>query len=307
MMTSDENEGPMVSRFGRPSLLLALLAMLLMVPLIGCNEESDFDPEELFSIEDYATDSDYAVSYIIMMNDWTEAMRKAKGYLDTNVEGLTFTESIPAGWEMVDPERDTYPWPQGIFGDEWYVKSFQDTEFEFISVNREVPGDNDLDPARIDYMRLEFLASVYGGNLGVGDSVGVEYSDNFANPSALTGGGGFWNNILVTAQDAPTDIAAYATMTNIWHGDFTNLSPELDNPQGEFSVAGQTVLVRADLAEQATLNVSIEASVRSNAKGEATIRVNGIERARVIFEYYDTFFHGYYLLRESGFKEAIRF
>ncbi|MCB2212521.1 hypothetical protein KQI52_10455 [bacterium] len=307
-------------------ILAVLMSGLLLLLAVGCNESADFDPESLFSLEDYAQDQDYALNFVRMMNSWRLSTQDAKEFLDTNVEGLTFLESVPAGWEQVNPSLRSYPWSvlfivnpndpteflEASDDDQWldstwYYSSFQDATYRLAAIDRGVPGTASLAPAKVDYMRLSFLSSPFGGSFGIGDSVSVGYTNDFQNPSMVEGTGMFWNSDVVQASTAPTDIASYAAMTNAWGGVMTNMAADPSNPQGEFEIRGQTVLVRADLVETVTLAVNIDASIRSNGKGDGIITVAGEKRAEVFFEYYDTSFHGYYKLRSSDFEEAIRF
>ncbi len=291
-----------------------LMSGLLLLLAVGCNEGTDFNPGELFSIEDYAQDQDYAFNALWMMTSWHRSLTSAKKYLDTNVEGLSFLESIPPEWTQNDPSDGSLLWNIDGFPDEfqwlddqWYYRSYQDATFEFVDVNRGVPNDNPLDPAKIGFMELSFQVNPFGDTFGVGDSVSVEYDDDFQNPSVLRGQSMFWNSDVVQASSAPSDLASYASMNNIWGAEITNMSADPNNPQGEYLVTGQTILVRADLLEQATLDIEVEASIRANGRGEATIVVDGETRAEIVFESYDTYFHGYILLRSSGFKERLAF
>lgn len=293
---------------------------------LGCNEATNFDPDALFSIEDYARDQDYALNFVHMMNQWHESIGNAKQYLDTNVDGLSFTESVPAGWERIDPSLRSYPWSIVALPDPnnpgqlipatdeeqrldslWYYSSFQDASYQFASFDRDVPDEITFAPAKVQYMQMRFLSTPYGTSVGFGDSVMVAYEDGYRNPSMLVGAGKFWNSDVVTAQEAPSDIASYASMSNYWRASIDHMSSLPGNPQGEFDIDGETILVRVDLVEQATLDVRIDASIRSNARGNAVIWVEGEKRAEVVIEYFDTSFHGYYLLRESNFKEPVRF
>lgn len=293
--------------------LVALMSGFLLLLAAGCNEGTDFDPNDLFSIEDYATDQDYALVFISGMNQWRESMQTAKGWLDTNVEGLSFIESVPPGWSQVDPENTSYPWAiEGgpevqPFDENWYFSSFQDAGYELAAFNQGVPDGTTLDPARVEYLRLRYTITPFGDKIGFGNGVELAYTDNFQNPSMLNGNGFFANSFLVTAQEAPSDVAAYASMVNQWNAQMTNVSPTLGNPQGEYVLTGVTDLVRADLVEQAQLSVEGHASIRSNAKGDATVFVEGEERARITFTFFDTSFHGYYTLASSNFEETIAF
>jgi len=291
-----------------------LMSGLLLMLAVGCNEGADFNPGDLFSIEDYAQDQDYAFNALWMMTSWHRSLISAKKQLDTNVEGLSFLESIPPEWNQNDPSDGSLLWnfegyPDEFqwLDDEWFYRSYQDATFEFMNVNRGVPAENALDPAKVGYMRLSFQANPYGATFGIGDSVSVEYDDNFQNPSLLRGQSMFWNSDVVQASSAPTDIASYASMNNIWGAEITNMSADPSNPQGEYHVTGETVLIRADLLEQATLSVDIDASIRANGRGEATIVIAGETRAEIVFESYDTSFHGYILLSSSGFRERLSF
>ncbi|GBE30491.1 hypothetical protein BMS3Bbin04_01526 [bacterium BMS3Bbin04] len=312
--------------------IAVLLGGMLLFVALGCNEESNFDPSELFSIEDYAQDQDYALNFIQMMDSWHKSTKEAKGFLETNVEGLTFLEYQPDYWQNVDPSSRSYIWstlfmldPNGsgdpndpfayipadddaqLFNSDWWFRSYQDVEYKLIALDRSVSQTAAYAPAEISLMNLVFQANPYGGSFAMGDSVSVWYTDDFSNPSALEGSSMFWNRSLVQAQEAPTDIASYANMSNAWGGTMTNLHPDPNNPQCEFDVSGVSVLVRADLVETATLGVSIEASIRSNGRGEGVVYVDGEKRTEIVFEYYDTAYHGYYKLSKTGFQENVRF
>jgi hypothetical protein len=295
-------------------LTVVLMSGLLLLLAVGCNESADFDPRTLFSIEDYAQDQDYAINTIGMMNSWRMSLRSAQKQLDTNVDGLSFLEAVPPEWTQNDPSDQTALWyfpflsvENQWLDDQWYYRSYQDAAYEFTSINRDVPAGTELNPAQAAYMRLSFLVSPLGGTFAVGDSVSVEYADDFTKESELRGDAMFWNSDAVQASSAPTDLASYASMSNVWGGSITNMTPDPNNPQGDFDISGVTQIVRADLLEQATLGVQINASIRSNGRGEATIVVAGETRAEIVFVSYDTRFHGYILLSSSGFREQLHF
>ncbi len=307
-------------RFGAGLLVVTMLAGSGL--FMGCNEGADFDPDLLFSMEDFAQDQDYAFLVVWMMDNWYKSMHEGKQYLDGNNPGLPFTEAVPPGWNQVDPASRAYPWsitylPDGTeatdetqwLDDGWYYYSFQDAVYQFARFDEQVPADNELVPAQVEYMNFQFTTGPQGQVVALGDSVSIYYTNDYLNQSRLQGEAMYSNvRLLLLSGDNTGDIAnTTAIMYTILNGDLTGLSAEPNNPQGQYTVTGETLLQRLDLSDQVTLDVEVNVNLRANNQGEGNIVVDGVERARVFFEFYDSDFDGYYTLRSTNFRERNNF
>ena len=283
-----------------------ILGLLLFAGIFsGCNEGSDFDADLLFSLEDYAGDNDYAATYIDMMNRWYQSMDDAKSHLSGNVSGIPFTEAIPEGWHPITESELFYDQLQ--FEDDWYFTSFQDASYELIRFDAGVPEDIPYHPAMVEFGRLKYRNTMGVSQL-IGDIVSLAYTDDYLNRSTCAGRAFYGGvDVLYFTQGGGTLVNYPAGMGNEWYGTIVDVSSQLNNPAATFQINGTTTIVRIDTQDQVEQTISGEAVIRSNGRGTGNVIVNGIERARIVFESFDTEFHGYVTVLGSDFNERLAF
>ncbi|MBZ0265551.1 hypothetical protein K8I28_12875 [bacterium] len=86
----------------RRSGILMLALFLGILSFSGCTEVKEFDADELFSLEDMASDIDYAVQLLTMMNRWRPNIEFAVEHLGANPNVIPFSELVPEGWSEYD-------------------------------------------------------------------------------------------------------------------------------------------------------------------------------------------------------------
>jgi len=291
-------------RRGTRTLILGLLLFTMLIN--GCNEGSDFDPDLLFTLEDYANDTNYAGVYIDMMNRWHTSMTTAKSHLAANVSGIPFVEAVPSGWRPITDSQLLHE--ELGFDDDWYFASFQDAIYEIIRFDYQVPASAPVSPARVDYGRVRYQRDPLGGTHLNGDVVTLSYTDNYSNVSRAEGVANYGSLRVLYFTRAGSSVQNFpAAMVNQWNAEVTDVSTLPHNPSATFEVTGQTIILRVDTQDQVVLPIRATTVLRSNGRGEASIRVNNVERARIYFESLDTSFHGYVSTLDSGFRERIAF
>jgi len=286
-----------------------MLGLLLTGALVtGCNQGEKFDPNLLFSLEDYAQDQDYAVQYINMMAQWRSSIEAAKPNLAGNISGIPFTEAIPDGWLPIS-ESTLFNPPQ--YQGDWYYSSFQDAQYRLIRIDQDVPASAPLHPARVDYGTQKLQASPLDATakISTGNMVTVQYADNYQNRSILNGFGDYgsvW--VLYFTRGGSAQQQFPAAMINTWQGQFDGLSSVPGNPTGTFTVSGTTQILRVDNLDSITQEIEGVTEFRSNGQAMTSVYVDGVERARITFEsIVGTHYTGYFTTRDTNFEQRLRF
>lgn len=281
---------------------LALSAMMF----VGCNEGAKFDPDLLFSLEDYADDTDYANVYLDMINQSYESLESSKPHLAGNESGIPFVEVVPDGWNPV-AESEVLSSLPGFADPSWFF-SYQGSAYEVIRFDAGVPDTNPFHPARVDYGRIKYQTDPLGGQHVNGAVTSLWYTDDYQNQSSAEGGASFNSvEVLFFTQGSAIDQNFPAGMVNGWTAELTNVSALPHNPSAAFTITGQTLITRVDTQDMVFQDIEATAVIRSNGRGEGTISVEGIERCRFVFESRDTRFHGYVTVLSSNFEDRLTF
>lgn len=292
-------------RWATLTLMLGLLLVGAMVT--GCNQGEKFDPNLLFTLEDYAQDQDYAIEYIIMMNQWRASIEAAKPNLAGNISGIPFTEAVPDGWLPIS-ESELFNPPQ--YTGDWYYSSFQDAQYNLIRIDQDVPASAPLHPARVDYGTLKLRNNpIDNTSMATGNMISVYYANDYENRSILEGSGAFSNvSVLFFTRGSSAQQQFPAAMVNEWSGDFTGIAATPDNPTATFTVNGTTTILRIDNLDSITQQIRGETIIRSNGQGTTSVYVDDVERARITFEsLVGTHYTGYFTTRSTNFEQRLRF
>jgi hypothetical protein len=295
--------------------VVSLLALMMILSLMtSCNDPDDFDPSELFSLEDYVTDQDYMVLLVQSMNHWYVDANMAKSYLDINATDVPFNESVPPGWELLSESNlvsqpgDTMQTIFDMIGPEWYVHPVQDAEYNIVRFNYGITDPEVANPALVEYGVL-FSEMTQEGNAYPNHAVGVAYQDEYQNKSLLIGGGN--NNdvnlIFATSGGGGNFIINPAVFSTQIVFTIDEMSSSMDNPLVTGTFTGLANIRRVASMDMVDLDITGEINIRSNGRGNATLSIDGIERVRVEIEYIDTSYHGYYSLRETNFAQREAF
>ncbi len=194
-----------------------------------------------------------------------------------------------------------------IWYEQYYQRTNQDAMWELLRFDYGLPPAQDVYPRKVEYIKeqLNTVLSPDVPQFTTGDSLVLYYADNYRNTSVLSGEGMYGDVQIVYFSTSTTGFSRGAGMLNIWRANISRLSPYPGNPMGDFDIDGITQI--NDLENQVELSVRADVSLRANATGEGSIQVNGVERARVTFEGYDTEFHGYFKLLRTNFQQKVNF
>ncbi len=284
-----------MTRVGSWCLTALLLAVVLT--MTGCNKGAELNPDEFFTLEDFAQDQDYANVVIAMMNRWRESIDLAASHLGAAPGSIPFDERIPVGWSPLE----------GM--DHAYISAAEGGNADTIIFDLDVTPPGDISPVKATLLRRN-LAEVNAGaeffRFLVGDSISVMYADGLRNVTELTGGGSYADfRVVFFANPAGVILNRAAGMSTVIYGTFEDLSSEVGNPQGSYNGTGTTLILTPD--DFVTLDVQVQLSMRSNSRGEGRIWAKGEERARIHFERFDTEFHGNYQLKNDSFTQKMTF
>ncbi len=264
-------------------LMLAVSTLLVM----SCNEPDEFNADELWKLEDFAENFDYARNTVSMMNRMYKAIENAKQNLGANPEAVPFDEVLSDGWS----EESSLPG--------WYERSAVSGGFrEYIRFDHNITPPSDIAPVKAEYYRF-FSDTIHvpEGSFPyvVADSVSLSYAADGANISKLQGEA-LYINLDYLQRNTGNNQFISAGMLNEWQGSVNNLSPEIGNPKGEYLIEkleGDRSITRIDIiTEHVTLPVRMEIQIRSNATGEGTVWVKGEKRIDLVFDEYFLEFHG---------------
>lgn len=286
-----------MTRRSRVSLLaLTILAMVALVAFNGCNDEPDFNVDELFTLQDYARDTDYATALIDMMNNWQVHSDEMLSYLGGRVDAPNFGENPPVGWVQSEV--------QGF--EDYYERRFPDGSVDIVGFNIGLTDPpEDISPVKVDYVSVKSVDFVGGVSANLGDSLSYWYADDYENLAEVEGTGSFIDLRVVFFGSGSA--FGGAGMLNQWNVEMSNVLADPNAMQGNYELTGTTTIVDAQTQEELPLAVEAEISIRPNGTGEAAIYVEQEERARIVFTRYDTAFHGYVLQAEDEFNERLRF
>lgn len=162
-----------------------------------------------------------------------------------------------------------------VWVNKFYYRSHQDANTELIRFDFGIPENPNLSPRKLEYMDYDnnSILDPDAPRIVTGDSLAIYYADNYQNISELEGVGNYSSVRVVFYSQGSSEFTRGAGMVNVWYLDMTNISPEPGNPMGEFSFHGTTTIT--DLENEVVLQVEGNVSLRSNAHGNATLRVNG--------------------------------
>jgi len=288
--------------------------MMILSLMTSCNDPEDFDPEELFSLEDYVTDQDYLVLLLSTMNRWYDDTNAAKGYLDINASAVPFSESVPPGWDLlsetnlVSQPGDTVQTIFDLIGPEWFVHTVQDAEYNIVRFNYGIEDDAVADPSLVEYGTL-YSEMTQEGNTHVSHIVGLAYQNEYTNKSLLLGGANAGDVTLVfaTAGGGGNFITSPAVFSSQLYLNIDEMSSRLDNPLLLGTLTGIANIRRVGSFDTIDLDVTADINIRSNGRGDASLSIDGVERVRVNFDYIDTRYHGTYTLSETNFAQPENF
>ncbi len=276
--------------------LLSLLVIVAAAALFsaGCNEPNEFNADELWKLEDFAQNFNYADKTIQMMNTWRTDMDYAKSTLGAANGAIPFDQVLPIGWSE----------NSDLAG--WYQRNSAEAYTEYIRFDENLTPPTDLYPVKVEYYRFSEYTQEYStGTLdySTGDSVSLAYTYDGANVSALEGTA-YFMDVDVLYQTSGTSSVTGAGMFNAWQATLSNLSAQVGNPAGTYSIAynssTQRSVTRIDIISDAViLPVRIDITMRANSTGEASIYVKGEHRADINFSGYDTEYHGTATWREG--------
>ncbi len=279
-------------------IIISLFAVLLT--FVGCNEPDEFDITELFTLEDFATDWNYAVEYWSMM----QRFRKEKGIAVAQMGGtpgaIPFQEVLPQGWSEVDAGNDF---------EGWFIRSGSSGIDEYLRFDHNIAPPDDIQPVKSEYYSFK-EDSVYLGTLErelsmtYADSMSLVYADGGLNTTQLDARALYLNLEVVFSGSGINTTGA--GMLSEWRADITGLSTDVDNPAGTYTITGTTTIIALN-ETPVILPVEIECTMRANSSGEAVIKVKGEERVRVDLTGYDTYYRGVFYMSEDGFTQPIYF
>ncbi|MBD3166312.1 hypothetical protein GF324_06930 [bacterium] len=279
------------------SSLLALIGLLITALMVstGCNPEPDFDVDELFSLKDYARDTDYALGIINMMNQFHVERQEAVSYLGGNLNAANFEETPPVGWI-----------PSEVQGfEQYYERRFPDGSVDLIGFDVGITPPEDISPVKVDYMSIKNVQFVGGVNVGLGDSLVFWYADDYNNLARVEGEASYVDlDVVFFGSGAAFGAAG---MLNQWTVQITDALSDPDALQGRYDLSGITTIVEAQTEDTVDLIVDGSIVIRPDGSGEASLYVDDEERLRMFFTRYDTEYHGYFQQSDDEFQEKLYF